>query len=105
MATIPIGIENKIARYLNALKGNNITVSKAYLFGSYARGAYSKWSDIDIALVSDCFKGDRFEDKKLIRKITVQTGSDIEPMPFTPADFTDTDPFVHEILSTGIQLV
>ena len=105
MAHIPIEIENKITRYLNALRINNIPVSKAYLFGSYARGTYSKWSDNDIALVSECFKGDRLEDKKLIRKITLQVGSDIEPVPFSPGDFNDSDPFAHEILSTGIQLV
>ena len=105
MAYIPVEIENKITRYLNALRKNNIPVSKAYLFGSYARGTYSKWSDIDIALISDCFKGDRLEDKKMIRKITLQVGSDIEPVPFSPGDFNDKDPFAHEILSTGIQLV
>ena len=65
MAHIPFEIEEKITRYLDELRKNNIPVSKAYLFGSYARGTYNRWSDIDIALVSDCFKGDRLEGKKI----------------------------------------
>jgi len=105
MAHIPAAVENKIERYLAALKKNNIRITKAYLFGSYARGTYNQWSDIDIALVSDAFKGDRIEDKNVIRRITLQTGSDIEPVPFSPADFTESDPFVREITSTGIQVI
>lgn len=105
MARIPVEVENKIKRYLEALKENNIHIAKAYLFGSYARGTFNQWSDIDIALVSDSFKGDRIDDKKIIRAITLQTGSDLEPLPFNPADFTDTNPFVHEIISTGIQIL
>jgi len=105
MAQIPTEIKNKIDTFLKELANNNIPVTKAYLFGSYAHGNFGKWSDIDIALVSECFKGDRLEDKKLIRKITLQVGSDIEPVPFSPGDFNDRDPFAHEILSTGIKLV
>jgi uncharacterized protein len=105
MARIPVEVEKKIASYLNELQKNDISVIKAYLFGSYARGSYSTWSDIDIAIVSECFKGDRIEDKKLIRKITLKIGSDIKPIPFAPRDFNEQDPFAQEIVSTGIQLV
>ena len=104
MASIPVEIEMKIRRYLDALQKNNIKIKKAILFGSYTKGVYDKWSDIDIALVSDVFQGDRLEDKKKIRKITIQIGSDIEPIPFNPADFTEDDPFVKEIMMTGVEI-
>lgn len=105
MAAIPAAIKKRIDTYLALLCENNIPLRSAYLFGSYARGTYNRWSDIDIALVSERFTGDRIEDKKLIRRITLQTGSDIEPLPFAPEDFTDADPMAHEIMTSGIRLI
>ena len=39
-------------------------VKWAILFGSYAQGTFNEWSDIDLAIVSKVFVGDRFEDRK-----------------------------------------
>ena len=64
-------------------------------------GNYREWSDIDIALVSDIFEGDRIDDKDKIRSITLSVSSEIEVVPFTPNDFTLQNPFVKEILRTG----
>jgi len=75
------------------------------LFGSYASGKYDKWSDIDIALVSDLFVGNRIDDKDMIRKITLSVSSAIEVIPFTPDDFNAQNPFAKEILRTGIRLI
>ena len=63
MDKIPIDILNKIIQFLNILEKNNIHINKAILFGSYAKGTFNEWSDIDIALVSDNFQGNRFLDK------------------------------------------
>jgi predicted nucleotidyltransferase len=57
-------------------------ISKAFLFGSYAKGNFSDLSDIDLALVSSQFEGIRFNDRNRIRKYKFQVNSDIEPMPF-----------------------
>jgi len=35
-----------IKRFLETLMAHNIHVESAYLFGSYAKGAENKWSDI-----------------------------------------------------------
>lgn len=58
---------------------------------------------IDIALVSDIFKGNRIDDKDKIRKITLPTSSAIEVIPFSPNDFNLQNPFVKKILETGIK--
>ena len=105
MAKLPDKIKNIIDSYLRALRSNNIPIKEAILFGSYARGNYQEWSDIDIALVSDRFGGDRIEDKDKIRKITLSISSEIEVIPFSPDDFNIQNPFVKEILTTGIRLV
>ena len=64
MVQLPTKINKTITNYLKELKKNNIPIKEAILFGSYATGNYQKWSDIDIALVSDIFAGDRIDDKK-----------------------------------------
>jgi predicted nucleotidyltransferase len=75
------------------------------LFGSYAEGRANEWSDIDIALVSDSFEGDRFEDRGKIRRITLSVSSDLSPLPFRPEDFTPENPFVKEIIEKGVRIV
>ena len=104
MAQLPDKVKNTINSYLRALSRNHIPIKEAILFGSYARGNYQKWSDIDIALVSDIFEGNRIDDKDKIRKITLSVSSEIEVIPFSPNDFNLQNPFVKEILTTGIRL-
>ena len=52
MAQIPAEIKKIIDKYLTALEAHNIPIRQAIIFGSYAKGNYEDWSDIDIALVS-----------------------------------------------------
>ncbi len=105
MVKIPDKTRKIIDTYIDVLNKHNIPVKEAVLFGSYATGKYKEWSDIDIALVSDLFAGDRIDDKDKIRMITLSVSSEIEVLPFTPSDFTAQNPFVKEILKTGIKLI
>ena len=61
MAKIPDSIRETVQKYIAELAKNDIPLNKAYLFGSYTAGRHDKWSDIDIALVSEAFKGDLFD--------------------------------------------
>ena len=105
MAQIPANVKNTIDRYLSSLKEHNIPIRQAILFGSYARGNYNEWSDIDIALVSDIFEGSRIKDRSKIRKITLSVSCDIEVLPYSPENFTREDPFVKEIMDSGIRII
>ena len=105
MAQIPAKVKKTIALYLKALSKNNIPIKEAILFGSYAKGNPREWSDIDIALVSDIFLGNRIDDKDKIRNITLSVSSEIEVLPFSPKDFNLQNPLAKEILTTGIKLV
>lgn len=102
---IPDSVRDIIEKYIAALRKNNVPINQAILFGSYANGNYHEWSDIDIALVSDIFEGNRFDDKGKIRKINLSVSCDLEVLPYHPEDFTFDDPFVKEILKTGIKLI
>ena len=105
MAQIPDKINKTINNYLTVLKKNNIPIKEAILFGSYATGKYQKWSDIDIALVSNIFEGNRISDKDKIRAVTLSVSSELEVIPFSPKDFTPDNPFAKEIMSTGIKII
>lgn len=104
MVEIPNRVRKIIDSYLEALKKNRVPIKQAVLFGSYAQGKYKEWSDIDIALVSDIFEGKRFEDRGKIRRINLSVSSDLEVLPYRPEDFTSADPFVREIIETGVKI-
>ncbi|MFH2091168.1 MAG: nucleotidyltransferase domain-containing protein [Pseudomonadota bacterium] len=105
MAKVPNNILNCAKEYIHLLNKNGLMISQAFLFGSYVHGHYTELSDIDIALVSDKFEGIRFNDRNRIRKFKFEINPDIEPMPFSNKDFTKDDPFVKEILETGLRII
>ena len=88
-----------------ALKKNNINVKKAILLGSYANGSNNKWSDIDLAIVSDLFEGNRIDDRNKIRRITLSISSDLDILPYKLEDFNLKNPFVKEIINSGIVII
>jgi len=96
-------VETIIRSFLDAIR-NEIHVDEVYLFGSYAKGTPSKYSDIDLAIVSRDFEGVRFFDRKRLIKYLVKVNTDIQLHPFKLEDFTTDDPFVEEIIRTGIRV-
>jgi len=104
MAKIPHKISLILKKYLNVLHNNSIPVETMILFGSYAKGTFHEWSDIDLAIVSTIFEGERIKDKNKIRRLTLSVSSDLEIFPYNPHNFIDEDPLVYEILSTGIKV-
>jgi len=97
-------IDSKIHRFIN-LVAKKITVVQAYVFGSSVRGIRHDWSDIDLAIVSPDFSGDRFEDYKLLIPFIIEVDRSIEVHPFHPRDFNEDNPFIKEILTSGLKIV
>ena len=92
-------------KYLNFLKENNLTVLKAYIFGSYAKGKFNEHSDIDLAIILKDLV-DEFDMQVLLMKLRRKFDTRIEPHPFDEKDFIDPSiPLVNEILQTGIQII
>lgn len=83
----------------------HLPIREVYLFGSYADGTANNDSDIDIAIVSDGFRGIRYFDRQtihhLIKKDLLKVYFNLELHPFKTEDFTPDNPFVEEILRTG----
>ena len=94
----------KVKRYLNELTRYGINIEKAYLYGSYARGNYHKDSDIDIVIISSDFQGMRFYDWQRIAPLTEDIDLRIEPMPYRPGDFTDSEPLAVEVMANGEEI-
>ena len=94
-----------VKEYAEKLKEENYPFSAVYLFGSYAKGKAHKWSDIDVAVVSDKMKRNRDRNRFLLWHIRRDVDSMIEPHGFTVKDFEDgCDPMVYEIRKTGIRI-
>jgi hypothetical protein len=52
-----------IRNYISRLNQNNILVEKVFLLGSYIKGTPRDNSDIDIAVISTAFEGNRYFDR------------------------------------------
>jgi len=105
MAQISSEIRDLIKKFLVRLEQENIRIQKAILYGSYANGTYNEWSDIDLAIVSDDFLGNRVLDKERMIKSIVDIDTSISPLPYRSEDFDESDLFVKEIIKTGIRIV
>ena len=90
-----------IKRYIEELERNGIKISEAVVFGSYVKGEVHEDSDIDIALISDSFTGDRFDDRRKVVPLRRKIDSRLEPIPFRPEDFKEGGMLVDEIKNTG----
>ena len=90
-------------RFIAEVKKNKIPFTKAYLFGSYAKGTAKKWSDIDICIISDAFAGKKWdENEKKLWRIRRNIDARIEPVGISLKEFSSSSPLVSEIKSTGV---
>ena len=82
----PIEISKK---YLEEVRRLGVSVDKAYLFGSYAKDKVWKGSDLDVCIVSKDFGKNYHNDKMLLNKAALKINPLIEPVAYSPADFTN----------------
>ena len=95
-----------VRKYAEKLEKENYPFQMIYLFGSYAQNKSHKWSDIDVAVVSDKLKRDKDKNKFLLWDLRMDVDTRIEPHGFTVKDFQDVNnPMVYEIKKTGIKIV
>jgi predicted nucleotidyltransferase len=97
-------INKTILLFLNEVQ-KKYTINKAYVFGSYAKGTATKWSDIDLAIVSEDFTEDISDDRLYLMKLACKVDDRIEPVAYSTIRFKLNDPLVSEIYKNGIQLI
>ncbi len=94
-----------VKKYIDFLKQKGVSVSDAYLFGSYAKGNQKEWSDIDVCVVSPNFGKDYFDEMVYLHKLAYSVDDRIEPHPRTQEDLNDPyDIFASEIKKYGIKI-
>jgi len=102
MAEIESVVFKKVRSFLDKLRLTGFHISKAYIFGSYAKGQVDKWSDIDVAIISPQISNDRFEERIRLTELAITIDDRIEPLPFNLDTFSDDDPFVRQIKTEGV---
>jgi predicted nucleotidyltransferase len=102
---VPNRIKEILKKYIEELEKNHYHIQQTILFGSYSKGTYDEWSDIDIALVSENFGSNDILNRRMMRKITHSVDTDLSPFTFRPEEFTLDNLFIKEIISSGIRIV
>ncbi len=85
---------------------NAFPVDRAYLFGSRAKGTATEQSDVDLCFFSRQFENLSMFDvmRQLFRLTRKYRGIDIEPRGFPTSELGNDNPFVKEIVRTGVEL-
>jgi predicted nucleotidyltransferase len=102
--TVISGVKN----YVSACK-QVLSIEKAMLFGSYAKGTANDYSDVDVCFFIDKYTPDEWlqsmfilydiSHKKEFLKLR------LEPILFEISDLYEDNPFVREVLNTGIDMM
>ena len=85
----------EISKYYN--------IQGVYLFGSYAKGTNHEDSDIDVAIIINS-DNNAFDLLVELMMFTQNIDLRIEPHPIKVKDFEEGNPFVQEIIDTGIKV-
>jgi len=94
-----------IKNYLKLIRQKYAGINKAFIFGSYAKGNSNQDSDIDLALIfNELDDSERFDIQVQLMLMASQIDSRIEPHPISFSDLNCGNPFVEEILNTGIEI-
>ncbi|MDR0548075.1 MAG: nucleotidyltransferase domain-containing protein [Deltaproteobacteria bacterium] len=93
-----------VKSYANDVR-QNMPVEKVVLYGSYATGLARDDSDVDVCFfIPDFGDKDRHEIIVMMLKLAFKYDLYIEPVAFEVSDLYDDNPFVKEVLRTGIEI-
>ena len=97
---------NKTIRDYVADVKDAMSIDRVFLFGSYAKGTATEQSDIDLCFFSHSFENQPSIDimTQLFRLTRKYKGIDIEPRGYSISELENDNPFIKEILQTGLEL-
>lgn len=100
-------VKEIIQKYKKILQLLGIHVERVILYGSCANGNQRKDSDIDLAVISDDFRGMNLRERlEILGKAAARIMEPVEARGYTSQEVKLTSPasFLEEILSTGIKV-
>ncbi|MDR1109109.1 MAG: nucleotidyltransferase domain-containing protein [Deltaproteobacteria bacterium] len=94
-----------VKKYVNDVRCL-MPVYKVFLYGSYAKNHATEYSDVDVCFFLTSFGNEDWDDimLKLLKISRKYREIYIEPMVFEVSDLYDDNPFVKEVLRTGIEI-
>ncbi len=99
---VDIEILKNVEEYIKEIS-KHYSITAVYLFGSYAKGTNTEDSDIDVAIIINS-DNNVFDLMVELMMLTQNIDLRIEPHPIKVEDFEEGNPFVQEILDTGIKV-
>lgn len=99
---IDVNILKNVEEYINEIS-KHYSIEGVYLFGSYAKGTNQEDSDIDVAVIINS-DDNTFDLMVELMMLTQNIDLRIEPHPIKIKDFEEGNPFVQEIIDTGIKV-
>lgn len=90
-------IKQIIRELIDTLARKGLKVEKTIVYGSYASGRAHEYSDLDVAIISSDFGGDRFEEGKMLLQTAWRIDPRLHPIPMSMDAFqNDTRiPLIH----------
>ena len=91
-------IDKKLKKYVSLIR-EEYSPKKIVLYGSYARGNYTEYSDIDVAVIVEEIKGDFLELITRLYKLRRNIDTKIEPVLLE--ENNDRSGFLESIMEYG----
>ncbi len=95
-------ILKRVEEYTKVIS-KHYNIKEVYLFGSYAKGTNNEDSDIDVAVIVNS-NNNIFDIMVELMMLTRDIDLRIEPHPIKAEDFKEGNPFVQEVIDTGIKV-
>ena len=97
-------IKNEAKQYADEVR-RHLPIDRALLFGSYAKGTADKLSDVDVCFILRDYGGrTRVDVSTVLLRIARPYQAYFEPLVFETSDIELNNPFVNEILNTGLEI-
>ncbi|MFH1030282.1 MAG: nucleotidyltransferase domain-containing protein [bacterium] len=101
-----IKVKKIIGEYAKKLRQEKFPIEAIYLFGSFSKNNPSKWSDIDIAVISEKFKKNWDYNESLLWEYARKVDTRIEPIGLTNEELREgATPLTAEIKKKGVRII
>lgn len=98
-------IKKNLRKFAKYLDESGFELVKMIIFGSFARGEFKKYSDIDVCVVIKNLNKNLDEEMARLISLGRLADSRIEPIPYTLKELKNSDdPLAYEIRKHGIEI-
>ena len=89
-----------LKKYRGLLTKNGIDIERMYLFGSFARGDFNAWSDIDVVII-----GENMDQEDTMWDIREQVDLRITPLAYSNKQWEEEISIKPEVEKNGIRIM